>query len=366
MLQPNADPAESAKDLVAAALLRLGSDTRAARVFKELRLAHGLRESIVDRLAVALRLPDSERAERVAEARARAAVATAMAADRHLTLLAAQDPRYPPLLAEIVDPPIACWLRGDVTVLSSPSVAIVGSRHASEAGLAVARTLGRGLAEVGLTVVSGLARGIDAAAHRGALQGGGRTVAVLGSGVDVVYPAEHERLAGEIQQAGAVVSEFPPGTRPFASHFPLRNRIISGLSRAVVVVEASEKSGSLITARAALEQGRDVLAVPGTVVSGRYRGGHALIKDGARLVETVGDILEEIGWTRPKEWEAVEGDKSNHSSLLDSIIDPFGVEDIEALAMRNGRPVGDVLAELGALEVAGILERTPGGGFRRT
>lgn len=369
MLHPHdSNPGDATSDLVAAALLRLGSDTRSARLFKEmaLHLAQCSEGPVVDRLAAALGVADSERAARIADARAKAARATAAVSGRRLTVLTVQDPGYPPLLAEIIDPPIVCWVRGHVGVLCSPSVAVVGSRHASGPGLAVARTLGRGLAQVGLTVVSGLARGIDAAAHRGALEVGGRTVAVLGSGVDVVYPPEHESLAQEIEREGALVSEFPPGTRPYASHFPLRNRIISGLCRAVVVVEASERSGSLITARAALEQGRDVLAVPGTVLSGRYRGGHALIKDGARLVETVEDILDELGWKTPQSDETTSGDKSSISSLLEDANSVEGVDDVEALAMRIGRPVSEVLAELGALEVAGILERTPGGGFRRT
>ena len=183
-----------------------------------------------------------------------------------------------------------------VDTLGRPSVAVVGARAASPTGQRIGYELGRDLALAGLVVVSGLARGVDGAAHAGALDGGGRTVAVLGCGVDVVYPRQHGALAARVAAQGVIVSEFPPGTEPRPSHFPLRNRIISGLSRAVVVVEASEQSGSLITAQMALEQGRDVLAVPGTWPAGRYRGCHALIKDGARLVETVEDVLEEIGW----------------------------------------------------------------------
>src|SRR5436190_1073263 len=164
---------------------------------------------------------------------------------------------------------------------------------------AVVRRLARDLAACGLVVVSGLARGVDSAAHRGALADAGVTVAVLGSGVDVMYPPEHGSLAKEIDKAGAVVSELVPGTPPQSWFFPLRNRIISGLSRAVVVIEAGEKSGSLITARCALEQGRDVLAVPGNVLSGRNRGAHGLLRDGAKIVESADDILEELGMARP-------------------------------------------------------------------
>ena len=176
----------------------------------------------------------------------------------------------------------------------APAVAIVGSRAASAVALETAARLAADLAARGITVVSGLARGVDSAAHRGALETG-RTIAVLGSGLDRIYPREHAALADEIARAGLVVSEYPPGTPPLPFHFPMRNRLISGLSRAVVVIEASEKSGSLITAACALEQGRDVMAVPGNVLSGRNRGGHALIRDGAKIVECADDIVEELG-----------------------------------------------------------------------
>jgi DNA processing protein len=214
-------------------------------------------------------------------------------------------------------------------------------------------------------VVSGLARGIDGAAHRAAVDAGGRTVAVLGSGPDVVYPAEHRELFQAVRRAGAVVTEFPPGARPNPRHFPLRNRIISGLSQAVVVVEASEKSGTLITARAAIEQGRDVLAVPGSVLSGRYRGCHALIKDGARLVETVDDILEELG--RPRRGES--GPTTDGKALFPkSLAASFPAGDtvtVDELADRTGRPAAEWLRELAILEVAGLIARVPGGGYVR-
>src|SRR6185503_8932588 len=176
-----------------------------------------------------------------------------------------------------------------------PSVALVGSRAASPYALAVAERLAADLAARGIVVTSGLARGVDSAAHRGALSTGGDTVAVLGCGVDVAYPREHRALIVDIAASGAVTSELVPGTPPQAQFFPRRNRIISGLSKAVVVIEAGEKSGSLITARCALEQGRDVLAVPGNVLTGRNRGAHALLRDGAKIVESADDILEELG-----------------------------------------------------------------------
>src|SRR5262249_12251820 len=187
------------------------------------------------------------------------------------------------------------WTRGCLPALNAVATAIVGSRAASPYALSVATQLAGDLAARGVVVVSGLARGVDSAAHRGALGAGGVTVAVLGSGVDVVYPREHASLAAQIDERGAVISELVPGTPPNPLFFPLRNRIISGLSRAIVVVEANEKSGSLIPARCALDQGRDVLAVPGNVLTGRNRGAHALLRDGAKIVESADDILEELG-----------------------------------------------------------------------
>jgi DNA processing protein len=353
---------------VALSVFRPAFDTRTARLFHELdltaRMARG--EDAVHPLAEALGLLPSGVPALFAAAVTKARAATAAAQARRLTVLTPLDGRYPPQLGHIPDPPVALWVDGLADVCATPCVAIVGSRHATAGGLGMARTLGRELAAAGLTVVSGLARGIDGAAHQGALEGAGRTVAVLGSGVDVVYPREHESLAGRIRTAGAVISEFLPGTRPLAPHFPLRNRIISGLARAVVVIEASEKSGSLITARAALEQGRDVLAVPGNVAGGRYSGGHALIKDGARLVETVDDILDEIRWPRRPDAPATrEGNSRLISKLLTLIGESSGVS-LDELVSRSGRPAADVLAELSALEVAGTICRVAGGGFART
>ncbi|MDQ3069662.1 MAG: DNA-processing protein DprA, partial [Acidobacteriota bacterium] len=195
----------------------------------------------------------------------------------------------------VPDPPRVLWIRGDLSVFDAPSVAIVGSRAASHYAIDVAKRLAAGLARAGVIVTSGMARGVDGAAHEACLGAGGRTIAVLGTGVDVVYPAEHQVLAGRIATSGLLMSELRPGSVPEAWHFPRRNRLISGLSRAVVVVEASEKSGSLITARLALDQGREVMAVPGSVLYGRNRGAHALIKDGATPVEDAADILDALG-----------------------------------------------------------------------
>jgi len=201
---------------------------------------------------------------------------------------------YPPRLRTIADPPLLLYAKGRLCAEDNKAVAVVGSRSASEYGRRVARNLCRELASLGFTVISGMARGLDGAAHEAALSAGGRTIAVLGSGVDRPYPPEHEKLYHRISESGAVLSEFPMGTGPLAFNFPARNRLISGLSLGVVVVEATEKSGSLITAALALEQGREVFAVPGEVGASRSRGTHRLIRQGAKLVETAADIIEEI------------------------------------------------------------------------
>ncbi|HYN09125.1 MAG TPA: DNA-processing protein DprA [Vicinamibacterales bacterium] len=348
--------------MVAISLLRSGPNTSAARLFKEL-MASG--SPTIRGLAERLGLPPGRRATEIrwAADQARKVLADAMRLGQ--SALSCRAEAYPDRLRHIPDPPIILWLRGQTELLDAPAVAIVGSRSATPAGLSVATRLGRELADVGLVVVSGMARGVDAAAHRGAIDGTGRTIAVLGCGTDVIYPREHHALARQILARGAIVSELPPGTPPRQWHFPLRNRIISGLAQAVVVVEASEKSGSLITAKAALEQGRDVLAVPGNVISGRHRGCHALIKDGARLVETVDDVLEELRWSR-RFVQVPPALNSLQLSELEGTMaagEPYSVDE---LAEATGRPAPDLLAELGALEVAGRVSRLPGGVFVRT
>jgi len=211
------------------------------------------------------------------------------------TLLTLADQRYPPLLREIFAPPGVLFVEGDPALLRGAQVAVVGSRRASGYGRRLARRLSRELAAAGLAVTSGLARGIDGCAHWGALEGGGATLAVAGTGPDRIYPREHRELAGRIADQGAVLSEFPCGTPPWPGNFPRRNRIISGLSAGVLVVEATVTSGSLITARHALDQGREVFAVPGAVTNPLSRGCHSLIQQGAKLAATVSDVLEEIG-----------------------------------------------------------------------
>ena len=351
-----------------ASFVGLGTDTSAPRHFKA-RFPAGAGHVPVDHLLrvaeECLGGAEGSRAARLETLRTRARVAMQAAQSLGMTILTAGDPAYPTWLDQIPDPPVVLWVKGRVELLARPGVAIVGSRRASPAGLASATHLAREVSRSGLLVTSGLARGIDGAAHRGALDTGGPTIAVLGNGPDRVYPAEHRALSAAIVEHGALVSEFPPGTPSFPSHFPLRNRIISGLSRAVVVVEASEQSGSLITARAALEQGRDVLAVPGPVAGGGYRGCHSLIKDGARLVESVEDILEEIRWVRPAAPRVEPGDKDKEISHLEKVIRPGEVLTLEDLAARSGLPGPVLLAVLGRLEVAGRIARMAGGTFAR-
>ena len=276
------------------------------------------------------------------------------------------DPRYPHAVAAISDPPPILWVRGQVAAVTAPSVAIVGSRAGSPYALEVARRLGTDLAERGVTVVSGLARGVDSAAHRAAIAAAGRTVAVLGSGAAVVYPAEHTALAAAIAIDGALISELLPATPPRPEYFPQRNRIISGLSLAVVVVEASERSGSLITARCGLEQGREVMAVPGNVLTGRNRGSHALIKDGAKVVEGADDILEEIKLMTEV---AVRSGASQGATLDDPLLKRMSAGesyDLDALMELSGLDGTTLLPRLLMLELQGHVSRVGGGRFVRS
>jgi DNA processing protein len=282
--------------------------------------------------------------------------------------IAWNDPSFPSLLVAISDCPPVIWYRGELPSFDSPMIAIVGSRAASSVAVDTAARLATDLAARGVTVVSGLARGVDSAAHRGALTHG-PTIAVLGSGVDCIYPPEHKSLAAQIAEAGLVVSEYPPGTPPLPHHFPLRNRLISGLSLGVVVIEASEKSGSLITAACALDQGREVMAVPGNVLSGRNRGGHALLRDGAKIVETADDIVEGLGWDpRVDRRLNLEASSCPAPSSADPVLramvlgEPY---DLDALASRSGLDVRRLLPRLIELELAGLVRRHGGGRFVR-
>jgi DNA processing protein len=295
----------------------------------------------------------------------RAAAAIRRAAVGGMRALTWSDPSYPAALAAIADPPFVLWTRGVVAVLERPAVAMVGSRAASPYGLAVAERLAADLVARGIVVVSGLARGVDSAAHRGALAGGGSTIAVLGSGADVIYPPEHASLARDIAATGLVMSELVPGTPPLKPFFPLRNRIISGLSRAVVVIEAGEKSGSLITARSALDQGRDVLAVPGNVLSGRNRGAHALLRDGAKIVEDADDILEELGLPEKGAVPLFPRGPVPDDPVLSSLT-PGEPADLDAIAERSGIAPARLLPRLFELELQGFVARAGGGRFVRS
>src|SRR5262245_1655908 len=279
------------------------------------------------------------------------------------------DARFPTMLGAISDGPAVLWFRGDLSVLDRPAVAIVGSRGGTVVALETAARLSADLAARGVTVVSGLARGVDSAAHRGALKTG-RTVAVLGSGLDRIYPSEHKPLARDIAAQGLVVSEYPPNTPPEQRFFPMRNRLISGLSRAVVIIEAAEDSGSLITAACALEQGRDVMAVPGNVLSGRNRGGHALIRDGAKIVESAEDIVEDLSIGMGS---SATTEMGASACTAESSIDPVLKRmeagqpyDLDALASQSGLDVGRLLPRLMELELAGLIRRAEGGRFVRS
>jgi DNA processing protein len=298
----------------------------------------------------------------------RARETRARAARDGISVIAWDDPVFPPALHAISDMPVVLWYRGSLDALDAPAVAVVGSRAASAVALETAERLGEDLAAFGITVVSGLARGVDSAAHRGALRTG-RTIAVLGSGIDRVYPHEHRGLAREIANTGLVISEFAPGTPPLKFHFPLRNRLISGLSRAVVVIEASENSGSLITAACALEQGRDVMAVPGNVLSGRNRGGHALLRDGAKIVEGADDIVEELGLAvtapAPAEKPATGVGSRSSPDVLLKVMDAGHAYDLDGLAAISGVDGVRLLPRLFDLELQGFVRRVAGGRFMR-
>lgn len=275
------------------------------------------------------------------------------------------DPCYPARLRAIADPPPLLYIKGGISGADEKAVAIVGSRSASDYGRKVARNICRGLASLGFTVVSGMARGIDGAAHESALDGGGRTIAVLGSGVDRIYPPEHEGLSERIARQGAVISELPLGARPVAFNFPARNRLISGLSLGVVVVEATEKSGSLITAAHALEQNREIFAVPGEVGSSRSRGAHRLIRQGAKLVENADDIIEEIAPQLARPEGASRRQRVLPKNCSDDTRKIFGllqerILQIDEVIETSGLSSAQVSQILLELELQGFLRQLPG------
>ena len=278
-------------------------------------------------------------------------------------------PDYPELLKNINDPPLILFVKGNPNFLHLPQLGIVGSRNPSATGLETAHDFALELAKCGLTINSGLALGIDAAAHTGALHANAKTIAVIGSGLDNIYPAKHARLAARISQQGAVISEFPPGTTPIPANFPRRNRIISGLSVGILVIEAAYRSGSLITARLAAEQGREVFAIPGSIHNPMVRGNHRLIRDGACLVESTHDIVNELSSLlgtlvippKPHNHEA----SSQHSEPLMAYIDHDPVA-IDTLISRSGLTAERVSAILSLLEIQGSIVALPGGRYCRS
>ena len=283
-------------------------------------------------------------------------------------LVTLADETYPKLLLEITDPPPLLYARGRVELLARSALAIVGSRNATQQGSANAEAFARTLSESGLTIVSGLALGIDAAAHRGGLQGPGSTIAVLGTGIDVIYPQRNAALAGEIAQRGLLISEFPLGTAPAAHNFPRRNRLISGLARGCLVVEAAVASGSLITARAAAEQGRDVFAVPGSIHSPLAKGCHALIKSGAKLVESAEDVLTELSGFRPSGYASTrESPRREAAADETGLLAHMGHDpvDVDSLCSRAGLSAEQVSSELLRLELDGRVAALPGGLYQR-
>ena len=291
--------------------------------------------------------------------------------DNYVLTLA--DHHYPTSLLNITDPPPVLYAKGDISLLTRPSIAVVGSRNATKQGLQNAERFAQVLSAAGLTVISGLALGIDAAAHQGALLTAtatgqfGSTVAVTGTGLDLVYPARNRELAHRIAEAGCLLSEYPLGTPAIASNFPRRNRIISGLAMGVLVVEAAAQSGSLITARSALEQGREVFAIPGSIHSPLSKGCHVLIRQGAKLVESAQDILEELRWSHgnlpePSPNASMQSDPSLQHLFEIAGYDPVSVDQ---LLQRSDLSVAEVQAGLLTLEMNGQMELLPGGQYRR-
>ncbi|MCP5142609.1 MAG: DNA-protecting protein DprA [Chromatiales bacterium] len=296
----------------------------------------------------------------------------AWAAQARCRILTFDDADYPALLKEIPDPPPMLFVRGDVGALSMPQLAMVGSRKASRAGVQTAQEFSAALAGAGLTITSGLALGIDAAAHRGAVDAGGVTVAVMGTGPDSLYPPRNRSLAEAIVERGALVTEYPTGTPVLANNFPRRNRVISGLAVGTLVVEAALRSGSLITARLAMEQGREVFAIPGSIHNPMARGCNALIKQGAKLVETASDIADELGamfglldegLARPPDEPASGELDADYQRLLDAVgFEPISVDGIVELSQLTPDEVSSMLL---LLELQGRVEALPGGRYSR-
>jgi len=284
-------------------------------------------------------------------------------------LISINDPLYPPLLKDIHDPAAILYVRGDPCLLCSPQVAIVGSRHASQTGLQAAYSLSKQLVANGISITSGLALGVDGRAHQAALDGNGITIAVMATGPDIIYPKRHQYLAQKISETGVVLCENPLGSQAFAGAFPRRNRLISGLSLGCLVVEAANKSGSLITARMAMEQGREVFAVPGAINNPMADGCNALIQQGAKLISSAADIIEELpaSLTNSSLGQLHNSKENKQLSLpLDSLLVSVGheVTSIDEVAIKNQLSVADVSARLVELELEGLIFPVPGGYVR--
>ena len=323
-----------------------------------------LAEVVGEKIAQLLRAPISLELNAMIEA------ALTWATENNNAIICLADEAYPLSLFETPDPPSLLYAKGDLRLLKRPAIAIVGSRNATPGGVQSAGRFARALAAQGYCIVSGMALGIDAAAHEGAMAAAGTTIAVIGTGADRIYPARHQTLARQIAEKGLIISEFPLGTSPLPSNFPRRNRIISGLSRGVLVVEAALESGSLITARLAGDQGREVFAIPGSIHSPHAKGCHRLIKQGAKLVESAEDILEELGsaalFTPESTSENTSAAPANSDVLLAQLAqfghDPYTIDE---LSLLSGLTTEALLAMLFELELAGHLAVLPGGRYQR-
>jgi DNA processing protein len=332
------------------------------RTVRDLRQRGSLRETLARPEDCGDLLPTGARSLlRSGEARRRAEEEVRRAAALGVRIVGLDDPGYPGLLGRIYDPPPVLYVKGELLVDEGPlSVAIVGSRAASPQGTALASCMARELAAAGATIVSGLARGIDTAAHKGALEANGRTVAVLGSGLDRLYPRENEALAAAISRQGAVVSEFPLGMSAAPGHFPRRNRVIAGWGRGVVVVEAAARSGALVTARLALDEGREVFAVPGHPSHAGASGTNQLIVDGAPLARDAVDVARELGLPSP----GVAAEGVGADAILETLR-PGAPASFEEIQKRSGRPPAELLARLSELELTDRVRRLPGPLFLR-
>ena len=277
------------------------------------------------------------------------------------SLMTLADEDYPTSLLEIADPPAVLYCKGRRSLLSQPGLGVVGSRNATPQGVRDAEAFAHALSDAGFTIISGLALGIDAAAHRGGLAGAGSSVAIIGTGLDRIYPARNKALAHRLAETGLVISEFALGTPPLPGHFPRRNRLISGLSRGVLVVEAAPDSGSLITARVATEQGREVFAIPGSIHSPLARGCHALIKQGAKLVESAADILDELAW--PQRLAPPVLPERTADLVLDAL--DGAPATLDTLAQTTGLTLDALSAKLLTLELDGQIASLPGGRYQK-